>query len=50
MKKLVILSQLQIDYVWELAKKISDPKAKRGNFSKALRRIIDEHGNTNKQN
>ena len=43
MKKLVILTQLQIDYVWDLAKKISDPKSKKGNFSKALRRIIDKY-------
>jgi len=28
-----------------LAKQISDPKAKRGNFSKALRKIIEEHKN-----
>jgi len=42
MKKLVILSISQIDYIWELAKKISDPKSKRGNFSKALRQIIDK--------
>jgi len=41
------LSQLQIDYVWELAKQISDPKAKRGNFSKALRKIIEEHKEKN---
>jgi len=47
MKKLVILSKSQIDYVWELAKKVSDPKAKRGNFSKALRKIIDEHEERN---
>jgi len=43
MKKLVILSQSQIDYIWKLAAKISDPKAKRGNFSRALRKIIDEY-------
>ena len=45
MKKLVILSQSQIDYVEEIAKKISDPRSKKGDFSKALRKIIDEHGN-----
>ena len=43
MKKKVILSQANIDYVYELAKKISDPRAKKGNFSKALRKIIEEH-------
>lgn len=45
MKKKVILSQSDIDYVYELAKKISDPRAKKGNFSKALRKIIEEHKN-----
>ena len=44
MKKLVILSKLQIDKVNELAKQVSDPRAKRGDFSKALRKIIDEYG------
>lgn len=43
MKVLVILSQSQIDYISQLAKTISDPRAKNGNFSKALRKIIDEH-------
>ena len=42
-KKLVILSQSQIDYVKKIAKQISDPRAKNGDFSKALRKIIDEH-------
>ena len=47
MKKLVILSQSQIDYVQELAKKICDPRSKKGDFSKALRKIIDEQMNKN---
>ena len=46
MKKLVILSQSQIDYVNKLAKVISDPRSKKGDFSKALRKIIDEHDNS----
>ena len=46
MKKLVILSKLQIDYVQGIAKSLSDPRSKQGDFSKALRKIIDEHGNT----
>ncbi len=41
MKKLVILSKSQIDYVKILAKKICDPRSKNGDFSKALRKIID---------
>jgi hypothetical protein len=44
-KRLVILDQSQIDYVWRLAKQISDPRAKQGDFSKALRKIIDDHKN-----
>ena len=45
MKKLVILSKSQIDKVQDLAKKMSDPRAKKGDFSKALRKIIDEYKN-----
>lgn len=45
MKKIVILSQSDIDYVNELAKQVSDPRAKKGNFSKALRKIIADHKN-----
>jgi hypothetical protein len=44
MKKLVVLSQEEIEYVYELAKKVSDPRSKKGDFSKALRKIIQEHG------
>jgi len=47
MIKKVILSPSNIEYVFELAKKISDPRAKKGNFSKALRKIIEEHKNGN---
>ena len=46
MKKLVILSQLQIEYVYKLAKKICDPRSKKGDFSRALRQIIDEHSHS----
>jgi len=45
MKKLVILSINEIEYVEELAKKICDPRAVKGDFSKALRQIIQEHKN-----
>ena len=48
MKKLIILSQSQIDYVYEVAKTVSDPRSKKGNFSKALQKIIEEHKNGNK--
>ena len=44
-KKLVNLSQSEIDYVQDLAKEISDPRAVTGNFSKALRKIIEDHKN-----
>ena len=43
MKKLVNLSSENIEYVFKLAKKISDPRAKKGNFSKALNKIIEDH-------
>ena len=43
MKKIVILSQSDIDYVQEIAKKVSCPRAKKGNFSKGLRKIIKDH-------
>ena len=42
-KKLVILSGSQIDYVSNLARQISDPRAIYGDFSKALRKIIEDH-------
>ncbi len=44
-KKLVNLSQAEIDYVQAIAKTIGDPRAVTGNFSKALRKIIDDHKN-----
>ncbi len=43
MKKLVILNQANITKVENLAKQISDPRAKKGDFSRALRKIIDEY-------
>ncbi len=43
MKKLVILSQSDIEYVQEIAKSVSSPQAKTGNFSKGLRQIIKDH-------
>jgi hypothetical protein len=47
MKKLVILSQVNIDYVLAIAKEISDPRSIKGNFSKALNKVIEEHKNKN---
>ena len=44
MKKLVILSSSEIDYINQVAKTVSDPRAE-GNFSKALRKIIEDHKN-----
>ena len=44
-KKLVNLSQSDIDYVQGIAKKISDPRAVKGNFSMAMRKIIGDHKN-----
>lgn len=42
-KKKVILSAEDIDYVYEVSKSVSDPRAVKGNFSKGLRHIINEH-------
>ena len=42
-KKLVNLSPSEIDYVQSIAKTIGDPRAVKGNFSKALRKIIGDH-------
>ena len=47
-KKLVNLSQSDIDYVQGIAKKIGDARAVKGNFSKALRRIIGDYRNAAK--
>jgi len=43
MKKLVILPKSQIDYVQGLGKLLSDPRSKKGDFSKGLRKIIEEY-------
>lgn len=40
MKKLVILSPSDIEYVMEIAKKVSPSGT---NFSKGLRKIIEDH-------
>ncbi len=45
MKKLVILSFEDINYVKEIAKEVSDTRAKNGNFSKGLSKIIQDHKN-----
>jgi len=43
MKKLIIIGQKDVTYVEKLAKVVSDPRAQKGDFSKALRLIIDDH-------
>ena len=43
MKKLLILSQEEIEYVYSIAKIISDKRAVKGNFSKAIRLMIEEY-------
>jgi len=47
MKKLVNLSISDIEYVYSIAKVISDPRSKKGNFSKALSKIINEYRRKN---
>jgi len=42
-KKLVILSAEDIDYVNSIAKSLSDPRAIKPNFSKGLKYIINEY-------
>jgi len=44
MKKLINLSPNEIEYVFKIAMQISDTQYhKHGNFSKALRKIIEDH-------
>ena len=47
MKKLVILSQSDIEFVQEIAKRVSSNQAKKGNFSKGLRYIIKKYKEQN---
>ena len=48
MKKLVSLSPSDIEYVYKIAMEISDNQYhKHGNFSKALRKIINDHKDKN---
>ena len=44
-KKTVILSQANIDFVKELAKSMRGKGARFGDFSKALRKIIEDYKN-----
>lgn len=44
-KKLVNLSSSDIEYVEGIAKQLSDPRAKKGDFGKGLRKIIEDHKN-----
>lgn len=46
-KKLVNLSSSDIEYVERIAKPLSDPRAKKGDFGKGLRKIISDHKNEN---
>jgi hypothetical protein len=48
-KKLVILPQSMIDYVQSVSKSVSDPRAKKGNFSKGLQHIIAKEMKKNGQ-
>ena len=41
MKKLVILSPADIEYVLSISKKLSDTRSIKGNFSKGLAHIIE---------
>lgn len=47
-KKLVILSSSRIEYVQSIARLVSNPKCKKGNFSKGLSQIIDDHSSRKK--
>jgi hypothetical protein len=50
MKKLVNLPISSIEYVQSIAKLVSDKRAKKGNFSRGLNKIIEDHqkyGQTN---
>ena len=49
-KKLVNLSQSDIDYVESIAKCLSDTRAKKCDFVKALRKIINDHKNAKNNN
>jgi hypothetical protein len=44
-KKLVLLSQNDIDYVQGIANKNKSQRSKKGDFGKALSKIIKEHKN-----
>lgn len=47
-KKLVILTPSEIEYVYKIALSISDNQYhKHGNFSKGLRKVIEDHKKTN---
>lgn len=48
MKKLIMISQEDLDYVNKEARKVSDPRAVTPNFSKGLHKIIGEHRNGTK--
>ena len=42
-KKLICISQADIEYVNNIAKSVSDPRAIKPNFSKGIKQIIKEH-------
>lgn len=48
MKKKIVISQEDIEYVNKEARKVSDPRAVTPNFSKGIHKIIEEHRNENK--
>lgn len=49
MKKLVILSPADIEYVLSISKKLSDTRSIKGNFSKGLAHIIEFYRNNSHQ-
>lgn len=48
MKKIIILAPDEIEYVQNIAKTSGDPRAVKGNFSRALRKIIIDHRDRSK--
>jgi len=47
MKKLIIITPEDLEYVNNIAKTVSDPRAVKPNFSKGLRQIINDHRRKN---
>ena len=43
MKKTISISPSNAEYVQSIAKQVSDPRSVKGNFSKGLKKIIEDH-------